>query len=126
MNGYNCRYGKIFSCSLFGKWAVVSADPSFNRFIMQNEGKLFGSSYPKSFRNLVGINGVINAQGEHQRKLHSIASNMMRLDKLNFHFMKDIQMVMVQTLTKFSNNQVILLQDVCRKVIVFYILFSFW
>ncbi|CAK7338650.1 unnamed protein product [Dovyalis caffra] len=112
------RFGKIFSCSLFGKWAVVSADPTFNRFIMQNEGKLFQSSYPKSFRDLVGKNGVITVQGEQQRKLHGIASNMMRLEKLKFHFLDDIQLVMLQTLNKFDNNQVILLQDVCRKVAI--------
>ncbi|KAF1886769.1 hypothetical protein Lal_00046006 [Lupinus albus] len=104
--------------SLFGKWAVVSADPSFNRFVMQNENKLFKSSYPKSFRDLVGKNGVITVQGEQQRKLHGIASNMMRLEKLKFHFMNDIQKVMLQTLCNFSNNQVILLQDVCRKVAI--------
>ncbi|XP_058227554.1 abietadienol/abietadienal oxidase isoform X2 [Rhododendron vialii] len=112
------RYGKIFSCSVFGKRAVVSADPSFNRFIMQNEGKLFQSSYPKSFRDLVGKNGVITVQGDQQRKLHGIASNMMRLDKLKSHFLKDIQMVMLQTLNNFRDNQVILLQDVCRKATI--------
>ncbi|PNX84110.1 abietadienol abietadienal oxidase-like protein, partial [Trifolium pratense] len=85
---------------------------------MQNEGKLFMSSYPKSFRDLVGKNGVITVQGEQQRKLHGIASNMMRLDKLKFHFMNDIQNVMIQTLSNFKNNQVILLQDVCRKVAI--------
>lgn len=100
---------------MFGKRAVVSADPSFNRFIMQNEGKLFQSSYPKSFRDLVGKNGVITVQGDQQRKLHGIASNMMRLDKLKFHFLKDIQMVILQTLNNFRDDQVILLQDVCRK-----------
>ncbi|KAF9664270.1 hypothetical protein SADUNF_Sadunf17G0138600 [Salix dunnii] len=89
------RFGKIFSCSLFGKWAVVSADPTFNRFIMQNEGKLFQSSYPKSFRDLVGKNGVITVQGEQQRKLHGIASNMMRLEKLKFHFLDNIQLVAI-------------------------------
>lgn len=110
------RYGKIFSCSLHGKWAVVSVDPVFNKFVMQNEGKLFQSSYPKSFRDLVGKNGVITAQGEQQRKLHSIASNMMRLDKLKFHFLNDIQRVIQETFNNIQDNQVILLQDVCRKV----------
>ncbi|XP_060674509.1 abietadienol/abietadienal oxidase isoform X1 [Ziziphus jujuba] len=112
------RFGKIFSCSLFGKWAVVSADPNFNKFVMQNEGKFFQSSYPKSFRDLVGKNGVITVQGEQQRKLHAIASNMMRLDKLRFHFLEDIQRVMLQTLSSFQSNQVIHLQDVCRKVAI--------
>ncbi|XP_044476888.1 abietadienol/abietadienal oxidase [Mangifera indica] len=112
------RFGKIFKCSLFGEWAVVSADPGFNRFVMQNEGRLFQSSYPKSFRDLVGKNGVITVQGEQHRKLHSIASNMMRLDKLKFHFLNDIQMIMLQTLKNFQDDQVIFLQDVCRKVAI--------
>ncbi|KAH7550590.1 hypothetical protein ACOSP7_023992 [Xanthoceras sorbifolium] len=109
------RFGKIFSCSLFGKWAVVSADSSFNRFVMQNEGRLFQSSYPKSFRDLVGKNGVITVQGEQHRRLHGISSNLMRLEKLKFHFLNDIQVIMIQTLYNLQDNQVILLQDVCRK-----------
>lgn len=111
------RYGKIFSCYLFGKRAVVSADPNFNRFVMQNEGKLFQSSYPKSFRDLVGKNGVITAQGEQHKKLHSIASNMMRLEKIKFHFLQDIQRVIYQTFNNLHDNQVVCLQDICRKVI---------
>ncbi|XP_073054047.1 abietadienol/abietadienal oxidase [Primulina eburnea] len=112
------RYGKTFSCNVFGKRAVVSADPGFNRFVMQNEGKLFESSYPKSFRDLVGKDGVINAKGEQQRKLHSIASNMMRLDKLKFHFLHDIQMVMKQCLGDLHENQDVFLQDFCRKIAI--------
>ncbi|WCJ34754.1 Cytochrome P450 superfamily protein [Euphorbia peplus] len=113
------RYGKIFRCSLFGQWAVVSTDPDFNRFIMQNEGKLFKSSYPKSFRDLVGKNGVITVQGDQQKKLHGIASNIMRFDKLQkLHFLQQIQSVILQSCINFNNNQVILLQDVCRKVAI--------
>ncbi|XP_030472408.2 cytochrome P450 720B2 [Syzygium oleosum] len=112
------RYGKIFSCSLLGKRAVVSADPAFNRFVMQHEGKLFQSSYPKSFRDLVGKNGVITAQGEQQRQLHGIASSMMRLEKLKCHFLEDIQLVMLRSICEFPDNQVIVLQDVCRKVAI--------
>lgn len=109
------RYGKIFSCSLVGKRAVVSVDPAFNRFVMQNEGRLFQSSYPKSFRDLVGKNGVITMHGEKQRKLHGIASSMMQLEQLKFHFLKDIQLVMLDSLCNFYQGQVIVLQDVCRK-----------
>lgn len=121
------RYGKkIFTCNLFGKRAIVSADPNFNRFVMQNEGKLFQSSYPKSFRDLVGKNGVITAQGEQQRKLHSIASNMMRLDKLKFHFLEDIQIVIRNTFNNLHHNQLICLQDICRKASKLATNFSFF
>ncbi|CAN8235078.1 unnamed protein product [Cochlearia groenlandica] len=112
------KYGRIFSCSLFGKWAVVSADPEFNRFIMQQEGKLFQSSYPKSFRDLVGKDGVITVHGDQQRRLHSIASGMMRQDQLKTHFLEDIPAVMLQTLSKFKDGEVVFLQDICRKVAI--------
>ncbi|KZV34787.1 abietadienol/abietadienal oxidase-like, partial [Dorcoceras hygrometricum] len=112
------RYGKVFSCNLFGRRAVVSADPAFNRFVMQNEGRLFESSYPKSFRDLVGKDGVINAKGEQQRRLHAIASNMMRLDKLKFHFLHDIQIVMKKCLGDLHHNQLLLLQDFCRMIAI--------
>ncbi|XP_019085047.1 PREDICTED: abietadienol/abietadienal oxidase [Camelina sativa] len=112
------KYGRIFSCSLFGKWAVVSADPAFNRFIMQNEGKLFQSSYPKSFRDLVGKDGVITVHGDQQRRLHSIASSMMRHDQLKTHFLEDIPVVMLQTLSNCKDGEVVLLQDICRKVAI--------
>ncbi|KAG1355172.1 putative Abietadienol/abietadienal oxidase [Cocos nucifera] len=113
------RYGKIFTCNLFGGQAVVSADPHFNRFVMQNEGKLFKSCYPKSFRDLVGKSGVIVVQGEQQRKLHGIAVNMMKLEKLNSNpqFLGDVQMVMLQTLSTLRENQVVVLQDICRKLL---------
>ncbi|THU54967.1 hypothetical protein C4D60_Mb11t01630 [Musa balbisiana] len=111
------RYGRIFRCNLFGKQAVVSADPYFNRFIIQHEEKLFQSCYPKSFRDLVGRNGVIVVHGQQQRKLHGIAMDMMRAEKLNLnsHFLADMQMVMLRALSTLQDNHVIVLQDLCRK-----------
>ncbi|KAH9781113.1 cytochrome P450 superfamily protein [Citrus sinensis] len=81
-------------------------------------------SHPPSFvreqvkRDLVGKNGVITVQGEQHRKLHGIAANMMRLEKLKFHFLKDIQIVMLHTLKRFQENQVILLQDIAINLMV--------
>ncbi|KAI4374447.1 hypothetical protein MLD38_012440 [Melastoma candidum] len=112
------RFGKVFSCSLLGKWVVVSVDPGFNHFVMQNEGRLFRSSYPKSFRDLVGRNGVITAQAEQQKRLHGIASNMMRAAKLRSHFLRDIQLVMLENVCRFRDGQLLVLQDACRKVAI--------
>nr|GMD34401.1 abietadienol/abietadienal oxidase [Ipomoea batatas] len=111
---------KVDCCKrIHGKRAVVSAEAGFNRFVLQNEGRLFRSSYPKSFRDLVGKNGVITVHGEKQRKLHSIASNMMPLEKLRFHFLHDTQTVIRRTLLHgLQDGQVVPLQDVCRKVAI--------
>ncbi|XP_020572994.1 abietadienol/abietadienal oxidase [Phalaenopsis equestris] len=114
------RHGKVFTCSLFGKKAVVSADPVFNRYIMQNEGKLFQSCYPKSFRDLVGKNGVIVVHGDQQKKLHAIAVNSMKIEKINSNsnFLIDAQNIMLQTINFLPDDGAVVLQDVCRKVAI--------
>ncbi|RWV82529.1 hypothetical protein GW17_00055968, partial [Ensete ventricosum] len=71
--------------------------------------------------DLVGRNGVIVVHGEQQRKLHGIAMDMMRAEKLNLmnsHFLADMQMVMVGALSTLQENHVIVLQDLCRKATV--------
>ncbi|RZS02269.1 hypothetical protein BHM03_00032281 [Ensete ventricosum] len=74
------------------------------------------SSHPPKFvedqvrRDLVGRNGVIVVHGEQQRKLHGIAMDMMRAEKLNLmnsHFLADMQMVMVGALSTLQENHVI-------------------
>ncbi|RWW54868.1 hypothetical protein BHE74_00038558 [Ensete ventricosum] len=74
------------------------------------------SSHPPKFvedqvrRELVGRNGVIVVHGEQQRKLHGIAMDMMRAEKLNLmnsHFLADMQMVMVGALSTLQENHVI-------------------
>eukprot|EP01018_Ginkgo_biloba_P007275 Gb_20799 [translate_table: standard] len=49
-----CLYGDIFISHLFGKPIIMSVDPNFNKFILQNEGKLFQALYPKSAIDLMG------------------------------------------------------------------------
>ncbi|CAN0902162.1 Abietadienol/abietadienal oxidase [Linum grandiflorum] len=115
------RFGrKVFSCRLFGGYrVVVSADPEFNRFVMLGEGRLFKSSYPKPFRDLVGKNGVVTAQGEQQRKLHGIASGLMKVERFNKSgFVEEIQSVMVRSLGNCDVDRVVCLQDLCRKMAI--------
>ncbi|GLJ35428.1 hypothetical protein SUGI_0712460 [Cryptomeria japonica] len=81
------RYGKIFSCKLLGRPTIISADPSFNRYILKNEGRLFRAGYPKSFRDLVGKKGLIAIHGDLHKKLHSIAINLMTSEKLAISLM---------------------------------------
>ena len=35
-----CRYGPIFRTSLAGRPVVISADPDFNNFLFQEEGRV--------------------------------------------------------------------------------------
>lgn len=44
----------IFKTSLVGRPMVVTADEEFNQMVFQQEGKLFKSNYPDSFKKIVG------------------------------------------------------------------------
>ncbi|KAK1298157.1 Cytochrome P450 90A1 [Acorus calamus] len=48
------RHGRVFTTHVFGERTVFSADPEVNKYVLQNEGKLFESSYPSSLSNLLG------------------------------------------------------------------------
>ncbi|GLJ21150.1 hypothetical protein SUGI_0386900 [Cryptomeria japonica] len=84
------RYGPIFRSNLFGRAdTIVSVDPEFNRYVLQNEGRLFESSYPNSFKNIVGRNSLLVVHGDLQRKLHAIAANLLKHNSLISDFLDD-------------------------------------
>ncbi|KAH9326627.1 hypothetical protein KI387_006805, partial [Taxus chinensis] len=100
------RYGKIFKCRLFGRPNVMSADPSFNRYILQNEGRMFRAGYPQSFRDLVGKKGFISIHGDLHRKLHGIAVNLMTSEKVKNNFITDIQIILQKTMGTWKDKRI--------------------
>ena len=53
-----CRYGLIFKTSVAGRPIIVSADPNFNHYIFQQDGKLFDQWSLDSLPNLLGKAGA--------------------------------------------------------------------
>ncbi|GMP58467.1 hypothetical protein CsSME_00022121 [Camellia sinensis var. sinensis] len=54
MEQHISRFGKIYKSHLFGEPTIVSADAGLNKFILQNEGRLFECSYPRSIGGILG------------------------------------------------------------------------
>ncbi|XP_031399807.1 cytochrome P450 87A3-like isoform X1 [Punica granatum] len=52
------KYGPIFKTSLAGLPVVVSSDPEFNYYILQQEGKLVEFWYLDSFAKLIDVRGL--------------------------------------------------------------------
>ena len=52
------RYGPIFRTSVAGRLVIVSADPKFNHFIFQEDGKLFESWYLDTFAKIFKQEGI--------------------------------------------------------------------
>nr|UYU26130.1 cytochrome P450 720B [Pinus elliottii] len=113
------RYGEIFRSNLFGRSRmIVSVDPEFNKHILQNEGRLFQSNYPRPFRNLIGKFALLSVHGDLQKKLHGTAVNFLGFEKLRVHFMDDIQNLMQTTFAQWQAKRDIHLHEECHQLVL--------
>lgn len=113
------RYdSNIFISHLFGRRAVVSADPQFNKFVLQNEGRLFQAHYQESLKTLIGKYGLLSVHGDLQRKLHGIAVNLLRFERLRVDFMEEIQSLVHSTLDRWADMKDIALQNECHQMVL--------
>ncbi|CAL1412689.1 unnamed protein product [Linum trigynum] len=64
------KYGKIFKTSLAGRRVVVSSDPDFNHYILQQEGKLVELWYLDSFAEIIGQSTTSLKEAWNAQELH--------------------------------------------------------
>ncbi|KAG0451266.1 hypothetical protein HPP92_026519 [Vanilla planifolia] len=91
MEHHTKRYGKIFQSNLFGEPTIVSADAGFNRFILQNEGRLFECSYPRSIGGILGKWSMLVLVGEMHRSMRLISLNFMSNTRLRDVLMPEVE-----------------------------------
>ncbi|KAM0834369.1 hypothetical protein ACQ4PT_063632 [Festuca glaucescens] len=70
------RYGPLFKTSLVGQPVVVSMDPDVNRFIFQQEGKLFRSWYPETTNSLFGKESMASVDGSVHKYIRTFAARL--------------------------------------------------
>jgi len=66
------KYGKIFKTRLMGSPTIIVNGAEANRFFLSNEFKLVVSSWPTASVQLMGINSIMEKQGEKHRCLRGI------------------------------------------------------
>uniref|UniRef100_A0A453GV66 Steroid (22S)-hydroxylase n=1 Tax=Aegilops tauschii subsp. strangulata TaxID=200361 RepID=A0A453GV66_AEGTS len=91
MNQHIARYGKIYRSSLFGHPTVVSADAGLNRYILQNEGRLFEVSYPPSIGGILGKWSMLVLVGHHHREMRSIALDFLSSVRLRAVLLPEVE-----------------------------------
>lgn len=109
------KYGRIFRMNLLGKATIVSVDPDFNRYILQNEGRLFENSCPTSIKEILGKWSMLALAGDIHREMRSIAVNFMNSVKLRTYFLKDIDIQAVNILDAWKVNSTFSAQDEGKK-----------
>lgn len=112
-----CRYGTIYKSKLFGEPAIVSADAELNRFILQNDGKLFECSYPKSMSGILGEWSMLVVLGDIHRNMRNIAVNFMSYARLKSHFLQDMEKQTLFVLSSWKHNSTFSAQGEAKKVV---------
>ncbi|CAH9069521.1 unnamed protein product [Cuscuta europaea] len=108
------RYGAVFTTHIFGEPTVFSADQELNRFVLQNEGRLFESSYPGSISTLLGRYSLVLMSGSLHKRMHALTMSF-----VNSSTMKDYLLLDIDRLVRFNMDSWtdrILLMEETKKI----------
>ncbi|MED6151746.1 hypothetical protein PIB30_085389 [Stylosanthes scabra] len=115
MDQHIARYGKIFKSKLFGEPAIVSADAGLNKFILQNDGKLFQVSYPSSLGGILGKWSMLVLVGDMHRDMRAISLNFLSQARLKAHLLKDVEKHSLIVLNSWKHNSTFSAQDEAKR-----------
>lgn len=108
------RYGAVFTTHVFGEPTVFSADPETNRLILQNEGRLFESSYPGSIQNLLGRHSLLLMRGILHKRMHSLTMSFANSAIIRDHLLVDIDRLVRFNMDSWTGR--VVLMDEAKKV----------
>ncbi|KAA3478267.1 cytochrome P450 90A1-like [Gossypium australe] len=108
------RHGSVFTTHVFGEPTVFSADPETNRFILQNEGKLFECSYPGSISNLLGKHSLLLMKGNLHKRMHSLTMSFANSSIIKDQLLVDIDRLIQLNLDSWTDR--ILLMEAAKKI----------
>ncbi|KAF2296261.1 hypothetical protein GH714_037144 [Hevea brasiliensis] len=108
------RFGSLFTTHVFGEPTVFSVDPETNRFILQNEGKLFESSYPSSISNLLGKHSLLLMKGSLHKKMHSLTMSFANSSIIRDHLLVDIDRLVRLNLDSWTDR--VFLMEEAKKI----------
>uniref|UniRef100_A0A803KZY7 Cytochrome P450 90A1 n=1 Tax=Chenopodium quinoa TaxID=63459 RepID=A0A803KZY7_CHEQI len=102
------RFGPIFLTHLFGEPTIYSVDPEVNRFILNNEGKLFESSYPSIIAYLHGEYSLLLMKGNLHKKMHSLTVNFTKSALTRGRLLLDMDRLMLFCMDSWSPKLLLL------------------
>ncbi|CAN1225194.1 Cholesterol 22-monohydroxylase CYP90B51 [Linum perenne] len=115
MEEHVSKYGKIYRSNLFGEPTIVSSDAGLNRFILQNEGRLFECSYPRSIGGILGKWSMLVLVGDMHRNMRIISLNFLSHARLRTHLLKEVERHTLLVLTSWNHNSTFSAQDEAKK-----------
>ncbi|CAA6657595.1 unnamed protein product [Spirodela intermedia] len=115
MEDHISRFGKIYRSNLFGEPTIVSADAGLNRFILQNEGRLFECSYPRSIGEILGKWSMLVLVGDMHKNMRAISLNFMCSARLQTQLLREVEHHAVFILRSWREGSTFMAQDEAKK-----------
>ncbi|KAF3646718.1 Cytochrome 90B1 [Capsicum annuum] len=115
MQDHISRYGKIYKSNLFGEPTIVSADAGLNRYILQNEGKLFECNYPRSIGGILGKWSMLVQVGQMHRDMRMISLNFLSHARLRNQLLSEVEKHTLLVLASWKRDSVVSAQDEAKK-----------
>ncbi|KAK3008665.1 hypothetical protein RJ639_015046 [Escallonia herrerae] len=115
MEQHISRFGNVYKSNLFGERTIVSADAGLNRFILQNEGRLFECSYPRSIGGILGKWSMLVLVGDMHRDMRTISLNFLSNARLRTPLLKDVEDHTLLVLRSWKDNSTFCAQDEAKK-----------
>ncbi|XP_016474150.2 cholesterol 22-monohydroxylase CYP90B51-like [Nicotiana tabacum] len=115
MQHHISRYGKIYKSNLFGEPTIVSADAGLNRYILQNEGRLFECSYPRSIGGILGKWSMLVQVGQMHRDMRMISLNFLSNARLRNQLLREVEKHTLLVLGSWKEDSVVCAQDEAKK-----------
>ncbi|GLJ52508.1 hypothetical protein SUGI_1117480 [Cryptomeria japonica] len=109
-------YGKVFKSHLLGSPTIVSTDPEVSKVVLQNDGRIFVPSYPKSLNELMGKSSILLLNGNMQKKLHGLIGSFLKSPQLKEQITVDIEKYVLDSMRSWEDGQVVYIQDETKKI----------
>ncbi|KAE8735860.1 Cytochrome P450 90B1 [Hibiscus syriacus] len=123
MHHHISRYGNIYKSNLFGEKTIVSADAGLNKFILQNEGRLFECSYPRSIGGILGKWSMLVLVGDMHRDMRIISLNFLSNARLKTRLLREVEKHTLLVLSSWKEKCVFSTQDEAKKLKQEYVTF---
>lgn len=105
------RYGPLFKTSLVGRPVIISLDPEVNRFIFQQEGKLFQSWYPETAINIFGKKSLTTYNGTIHKFIRGVAAKLFGLENLKESLLPVLENSMRESFASWTGKPSVEVQD---------------
>ncbi|GMN70183.1 hypothetical protein TIFTF001_039226 [Ficus carica] len=116
------RYGPIFRTSIVGRPAIISADPEFNNFLFQQEGKLVELYYLDTFSKIFAHEGEsrTNEFGAVHKYVRSIYLNYFGAERIKGKLLPQIEEVVNKTLREWSTQASVEIKHAASVLVLHY------